>query len=353
MKSRLVAGPREPRGIRIGLSRQVRRSIALTCLYYLADDCRARCRLARGKLATRSGTRHATFSLDESLDYIERVYADYLAYGGLEGFSGRVAEIGPGDNFGVALLMLGAGAAQVHTIDRFRPDRDDARQAGIYRALAKRHVLGGLPIDSGTRATEICGLVVHEGTPAETFFRSIGLCFDYIVSRAVLEHLYDPLPALDDMAAALVADGTLIHRIDFRDHGMFAGHHPLTFLTIRDGLYRAMTRGAGRPNRLLLPVWRDWLHRSPLTGSLRITRLVGVEGEIEPSTWDDIDPASRRTALAFVHAIRPRLAPSLARFSDEDLAVGGCVLVAKRPSRDAGVREPAMAGCRPGEPAYA
>ena len=325
----------------MNLRRQVKRSIALTCLYYLAEDWRTRSRLARSKVATRSGTRHAMLSLGESLNYIERVYSDYLAYGGLEGFSGRIAEIGPGDSFGVALLMLGSGATQVHTIDRFRLDRDETQQAAICRALAKRHGLGALLIDKRTEATKIQGLVVHEGTPAENFFRSSGLRFDCIVSRAVLEHLYDPLSALDDMAAALAPGGLLIHRIDFRDHGMFAGHHPLTFLTIRDGLYGAMTRGAGRPNRLLLPVWRDWLYRSGLTGSLRITRLVGVEGEIDPATWDDLDPAVRRTALAFVHAIRPRVTSSLAGFSDEDLAVSGCVLVAKRPGRDDGIREPA------------
>ena len=317
----------------MSLSRQVRRSIVLTCLYYLADDCRARCRLARGKLATRSGTRHATFSVDESLDYIERVYADYLAYGALVGFSGRVAEIGPGDNFGVALRMLESGAAEVHTIDRFRPIRNAARQLKIYRALARRHELGGLLTDVGVEGLEIPGVVAHDGAPAESFFGWSGLRFDYIVSRAVLEHLYDPLTALDDMAAALAPGGTLIHRIDFRDHGMFSGHHPLTFLTIPDGLYRAMTRGSGRPNRVMWPVWRNWLDRSGLTGSLRITRLVGVEGEMTPVMWDDIDSRARQTALALVHAIRPQLAPSLAKFADQDLAVSGCVLVASRTCR--------------------
>ena len=334
----------------MSLRRQIKRSITLTILYYLVDDLRARYRLSRGKLVTRSGSRHGTLTLEESLQYIERVYRDYVDYGELKGFAGRVAEIGPGDNFGVALLMLGAGAKEVHTIDRFRPLRYDARQAGIYWALATRHGLGGLLVDDGVDAVEIRGLVANHGVAAEVFFRSSSLRFDYIVSRAVLEHLYDPLSALDDMAEALAPGGTLIHRIDFRDHGMFSGHHPLTFLTIRDALYRAMTRGSGRPNRFLLPVWRNWLHRSPLTGSLRVTRLVGVEGEMDPAEWDDIDPAARRTALAFVRAIRPRLVPSLTELSDKDLAVSGCVLVAKRPSGDVGVRGPAMAGCRPDEP---
>ena len=331
----------------MNLRKLVKRSVALTCLYYLADDLGARRRLARGRLATRSGTRHGALSLDDSLAYIDRVYDDYLAYGGLEGFSGRVAEIGPGDNFGVALRMLGAGAEHVHTIDRYRVHRDDARQARICRAFAQRHGLGELLTDGGTGAFKIRGLVAHEGAPAETFFRSSGLRFDYIVSRAVLEHLYDPLAALDDMAAALAPGGSLIHRIDFRDHGMFAGHHPLTFLTIPDTLYRAMTRGSGRPNRLLLPEWRDWLERSPLAGSLRITRLVGVEGEMAPAEWDDIDPAARRTALATVRAIRPRLAPNLTPFTDRDLAVSGCVLVAKRPASETGTPAPAKANTQP------
>ena len=332
----------------MNLRKQIKRSIALTCLYYLADDWRARRRLARGRLATRSGTRHAALSLEESLDYIDRVYADYISYGGLEGFCGRVAEIGPGDNFGVALRMLGAGAGEVHTLDRYRPHRDDAWQARIYRALAERYRFGALLTGSEFGANEIRGLVPHEGAPAETFFRSSGLRFDCIVSRAVLEHLYDPLAALDDMAASLAPGGTLIHRIDFRDHGMFADHHPLTFLTIPDTLYRAMTRGSGRPNRLLLPAWRDWLERSPLAGSLRIARLAGVEGDLEPADWDDIDPAARRAALATVRAIRPRLAPSLAAFSDQDLAVSGCVLVARRPGYEAGTPASARADTRPG-----
>ena len=53
----------------------------------------------------------------------------------------------------------------------------------------------------------------------------------------MLEHLYDPLAALDGMAASLAPGGTLNPPwIDFRDHGMFAGHHPLTYLTIPDVL---------------------------------------------------------------------------------------------------------------------
>ena len=272
--------------------------------------------------------------LDESIEYIDRVFRDYLKYGKLTRFHGRVAEIGPGDNFGVALRILGTGAKEVHTIDRYLPRYDDSKQDRIHRALAARHGLNRLLADPGSEGRKIRGLTTHWGTPAENFFRVSDTRFDHIVSRAVLEHLYDPLGALDDMSASLAPGGTLIHRIDLRDHGMFRRHHPLTFLTIPDARWRAMTHGAGRPNRVLLPAWRDWLNRSPLTGSLRITRLAGVDGEIAPAEWKDIDLAMRRAALGTVRTIRPRLVPSLARYTDRDLAVSGCVLVAGRSAHD-------------------
>jgi len=316
----------------------VRRSQALTCAWYLFDDWRARRRLRAGRIRTTSGARHGALSLDESLAYVERVHADYLAYAGA--YAGRgtlpgvIAEIGPGDNFGLALLLLGGGATAAHAIDRYASVRDADRQAAIYRALAERHGLAHL-FDGAPAESSLRGLVYHAGVPAERFFRDSGLRFDAILSRAVMEHLYDPLGALDDMAAALNPGGVMVHRIDLRDHGMFAGRQPLTFLTIPDGLWPAMTRGAGRPNRLPLPAWRAWLAASGLEGSLRVTRLAGVAGEIAPADWDAIDPALRETALAAVRAVRPRLARSLSGCADRDLAVSGCVLVAGKPARGA------------------
>ncbi len=90
-----------------------------------------------------------------------------------------------------------------------------------------------------------------------------------------------------------------------------------------------MTRASGRPNRVQLPAWRDWLKRSGLRGTLRITRLAGVPGEIAPASWDEVDATVRETALATVRAIRPKLAAGPAALDDRDLAVAGCVLVAE------------------------
>lgn len=307
----------------------VRRSVPLTCAWYLLDDWRAARRLRAGDIRTDSGRRHAGADLAASLSYIERVHADYLRYGGLERFSGRVAEIGPGDNFGVALLALGDGADEVHAIDRYRSRRDPERQRAIYAALAERRGLARL-FDGAPAEETLRGVRYHAGEPAEVFFRRAGLAFDAIVSRAVLEHLYDPLGALDDMAAALRPGGRLIHRIDLRDHGMFAGMHPLTFLTVPEAFYRRMVEASGRPNRVLVPGYRDWLRRSGLVGSVRISRLAGVAEEFEPAPWDEFDPVLRRRAEAAVAEIRPRLDRRFRTLPTEDLAAAGCVVVARK-----------------------
>ena len=305
----------------------VKRSIVLTCAYYLFDDWRAGRRLARGDLTTRSGSRHAALDLDASLGYIDRIYGDYLAYAGRESLAGVIAEIGPGDNFGVGLRFLAGGAEHVHGIDRYRPVRAPERQRAVYEALSIRDSLGHL-FNGAASEENLRGYTYHAGQPAETFFHESNLRFDAIVSRAVMEHLYDPISALDDMARALKPGGVMIHRIDLRDHGMFAGHHPLTFLTTPDGLHRRMTRGSGRPNRVLLPAYRDWLAESGLEGTLRITRLAGIEEPIEPLAWSEIGQAQSGKACATVAELRSKLIPRFHALDDADLAASGCVLVA-------------------------
>ena len=307
----------------------IKRSVALACAYYLYDDWRARRRLAAGRLETGSGARHAALDIAASLAYVERVYGDYLAYGGLKNFNGSVAEIGPGDSFAVALRILGSGGDHVHAIDRWVSRRDADAQRRIYSALSERYDLGHLFAGAPAEET-IRNLTYHAGQPAETFFRDCGLQFDAILSRAVMEHLYDPLAALDDMARSLKPGGIMIHRIDLRDHGMFAGHHPLTLLTLSDGLHRRITEGAGRPNRVLAPAYRDWLARSGLTGGITISRLAGVGEEQDPAPWAALDEDAKARALECVRAIRPRLSNKFKAMADEDLAVAGLVLVARK-----------------------
>lgn len=299
----------------------------MSCAYYVVNDVRAGRRLRRGDISTESGRRHASRQIEDSLTYIRRIYSDYLSYGGISNFSGRVCEIGPGDNFGLALMVLGHGANSVVAIDRFYSRRDADYQRLLYQRLVDEHDWGRL-FDGQVAEETIRDLDYRPGQAAETFFQSVQGSFDFIISRAVFEHLYDPVRALGDMERSLRPGGMLIHRVDLRDHGMFDGHHPLTFLTVGDGLYRRMTQYSGRPNRVLFPEYRNWLTRSGLNGDIVVTRLAGIEGEIDPAPWSVLDNSVRRRAIEAVNRIRPNLVPRFASLPDEDLAVAGIVLVA-------------------------
>jgi SAM-dependent methyltransferase len=159
--------------------------------------------------------------------------------------------------------------------------------------------------------------------------------FDLIVSRAVLEHLYDPEAAFGGMDRLLAPGGAMAHKVDFRDHGMFTdgGMHPLTFLTISDRIYRLMTQHSGRPNRHLVDFYRRMLHEYGYEGSLLVTRLVGPGEEVVPHTeTPDLHDERGRRALALVESIRPDLQPRFAELSTPDLAIAGIFLSARKPT---------------------
>lgn len=312
------------------LKRLAKSSYPLSCAAYMAHDWWTGRRLHAGRIETDSGRRHTELDLEASLAYIERVYSDYCRWGGVDHFEGTLGELGPGDNFGVALLALAGGARHVHAIDRYRSRRDPERQREIYGALSMKHGLDEL-FEGAPDEDSILGVSYHAGRPAEEFFRESGLRFDAILSRAVMEHLYDPLGALDDMLGALESGGLMIHRIDLRDHGMFEGRHPLTFLRIPEPVYRRMTRNSGRPNRVLLPDYRRWLDsRDDVDGEIRLSHLVGSDRELGPCLPLDVPQDEMERALARVAELRGHFARRFRDVSDEDLAVSGIVLVVRK-----------------------
>jgi SAM-dependent methyltransferase len=314
----------------MSLSQHIKRTVPLACAYYLITGWNRRRQLRRGMVSTKSGMRHAKLSIDESVNYIEGVWRDYLAWSARSALSGRIIEIGPGDNFGVALLFLANGTSEVIAIDKFAPEREPSRQTAVYQALSQRHDMAGL-FDGAPSEQAIRNLTYMPGMSAERYFGNAPPPFDAVISRAVLEHLDDPLAALDAMWRGLRPGGLLLHRIDLRDHGMFAGAHPLSFLTVAEWLYSAMTKEIGLPNRILLPAYRDFVGMRGWPGRIGITRLVGVPGDFPALAWEQLPEEARRVSLAAVKHIRPRLAAPFRHIDDRDLAVAGFVLTAEKP----------------------
>ena len=226
-----------------GISKAIwNRWAALKAAVLMLDDLRWGIRLLGGHIGTDSGATHAELSDEDSVRYIEEVFADYKRYGKLERLSGIAAEIGPGDNVGVAMLMRQDGCRQVNLVDRYKSRRDSQQQARIYDALSKKYGLEWLRLGQSWNDSEILGITPRIGQSAEEYFKKCAQnrepIYDLIVSRSVLEHLYDPLDALDKMNSCLNPGGCMLHKIDLRDHGLFAPqHHDLTFLTFPTIIY--------------------------------------------------------------------------------------------------------------------
>lgn len=312
---------------------------ALKAAVLMLDDLRWGIRLLGGHIGTDSGATHADLSDEDSVRYIEEVFADYKRYGKLECLSGIAAEIGPGDNVGVAMLMRQDGCHQVDLVDRYESRRDRQQQDRIYDALSKKYGLEWLRPTHSWNDREISGITPRIGQPAEEYFKECAQkrkpIYDLIVSRSVLEHLYDPLDALDRMISCLNPGGCMLHKIDLRDHGLFTPqHHELTFLTFPTIIYRWMTKYSGRPNRVLFHRYRERLERLKEKGlidySIHVTRLTGVGDIVPHQLYEDVTAVVWRQATQSIEQYRSRFAAEFLHVESRALAVGGVFLTVLR-----------------------
>ncbi len=254
-------------------------------------------------------------------EYFIRCFSDYCAQLGVprhaafEYFSGRtVLEYGPGDVPGVALMMLANGARKVFLADRFPLICDSEKNVAAVRELLRR-----MSPDERERAAA-CLEVPGEPRSGyredrlEYLVRDSGLSglqaeADLVISRAVLEHVDDLDATFADMERALKPGGVAVHLVDLKSHGLHT-RNPLDFLTWPEPLWHGMYSAKGVPNR-----WRVDRYREILAhGGLRVERL-------EPTALAD----GRDIA-----EVRPRLAASFRRVSDEDLSWLGFWLVCRK-----------------------
>lgn len=308
-------------------------------LAYEADDLSWGLKRRMGRIQSASGSTHCGVATEDSVAYVEQVFNDYVTYGGLDELGGTAVEVGPGDNAGVALLLRTAGCETVELVDRFRSRRSPAQQAQIYQALAVRHRLERPEAAGLWNDERLPGIIWRLGSSAEDYFarhaHSGQQRYDLIVSRAAMEHLYDPMGAIANMAACLRPGGRMVHKIDLRDHGMFTpAHSELTFLRFPTPVHRRMTRRSGRPNRFLFHRYRslaDELGRSAdLDVSILVTSLAG-EGELLPHLPVASVPAMlMQRAVARVEAERHDFAAEFVKVASEDLAVTGIFWVGVR-----------------------
>jgi hypothetical protein len=312
----------------------------------IINNWRCKFRLALGEMNSSARPADARKPVAESIDYIDRVYRDYVFYGHLsqEHIEGRsILEIGPADDFGVALEFLTAGAARVVTLDKFTTNRDTEHAGAVYRSLRERlsgagvrHFDSAVDLGNGEVRFNPERLQSIEGVATEDSHRVLAAhSFSLIVSRAVLSEIHQIDRAFTAMDRLLEPGGRMLHKIDLTDYGMFSNHgrHPLEFLTIPETLYTAMTEYSNQPNRRRIDYYRNKMRELGYHGGLLVTSIVGEPGEVLPHKAS-IEPAADygERSLELVSAIRPRLARPFRNLRDTDLLATGIFLIARKPA---------------------
>ena len=305
-------------------------------------------RFASGHIETNHGSAHQTKTIAESLSYVEEEFNDYLRYGDLQlqDLRGkRVLELGFGDNVGVALKILASGATQVVCLDKFYSERDQKQQQGIYKALrdtlkedAKQRFDQAIDLQSGIEINSD-RLKCINGMPLEVAAATLSSerqLFDLVISRAVLEEIYELDAVFSAMDGLLSPGGYMLHKIDLSDYGMFrsAGMNPLTFLTISERVYRLMASDSGIPNRKPMSYYQGKMKELGYKAKILITDVIDRKGK------GDLHPHKERielgvdyteSTLAYVDQIRPQLSAPFRDLPNEELIVAGIFVIARKP----------------------
>jgi SAM-dependent methyltransferase len=301
---------------------------------------------AKGQVLTRlklrghfSGSTGLSMSVEDAAGYANRVVADYLTYGAggdVERLKGRdVLEIGPGDNLGVALLLLAKGARTVTCIDGFAPNFDARHNSRIYGTIyntlsaeERERVQDVVTLQAdGTATVGGDRLISRYSVPMDAVATPLEpQSYDIIISRAVLEHLGNLEMGWKNMVRCLRLDGEMWHKVDFRCHNLFGQIHPLYFLTISDSLWNLISRPDPTLNRLRLPTYRELAARDFRDSRFYITHIAG-ENEFLPHI-ESLVPGTHynQRNVDGIRSIRPRLQKYFSDYSDEDLLVTGVFL---------------------------
>ncbi|HEY0762120.1 MAG TPA: methyltransferase domain-containing protein [Pyrinomonadaceae bacterium] len=321
------------------LARKSKTAIIASKLY---TNWRMRRSRAKGSIEAAMGSTHSRKTIDESLAYIEAQYADYCQYAQLtpETIRGkRIVELGCGDNVGVALKFLADGAEQVVCVDKFYSVRDVEKERMIYVELRK--TLSPLQQDAFDRAVDLSGSIklseqrlrcVYGIELSDFADTDTERAFDVVLSRAVIEEIYEPDSLFAAADKLLRPDGLMIHKIDLSDYGMFSngGMNPLTFLTIPEWLYRRMASESAIPNRKLISYYRELMTRMGYEARIFVSSIIGF-GEIVPHKLR-IEPGADYGVfeLSLIEKIRPKLQSEFASMTDGELLVNGIFLVARK-----------------------
>ena len=330
------------------MKRWARRSKSAIIAFKIWQNWNLRRRFASGSIETQHGSSLRRKTLEESIQYIDEQFDDYLKYsqlstGDLRGK--RILELGFGDNVGVALRFLAAGASQVVCVDKFYSERDISRERALYAALRDRMSPAErqrfdevLDIDDEITFNQnrLRCLNGVDLTAGGDILSANGEVFDIVISRAVIEEIYDPRKLFTVLDGLLAPAGLMLHKIDMTDYGIFSegGMHPLTFLTIPNSVYRLMATDSGIPNRKLIGDYQQIVKGLQHDSKFFVTSLIGCGSLVPHREIQDIDSVCYQSAESKLNQIRSKLLPPYRDLPNNELMISGVFLISRKQGTD-------------------
>lgn len=278
------------------------------------------------------------YDKDRCVAYINMEFSDYFSNSGLsvnQIIGKEILEIGPGENLGVALRLIAAGAKKVVCTDKFNSLIDENRQTEIYKQL-----LAILPADERDRLKNVISFTKGKAHINSEYVHYLNVSveklnsffppqhFDFIISRAVLEHVFFIEPAMETMDSLLKQNGYMLHEVDFRDHGVFTNYKlsPLAFLSVDDKKWLNMTSNLGAPNRKMLGYFQTFFkNKSYALETLYLRLFYSDDVTRRLKSLSDVTLDYKKMALD-----RNKIHSTCTINGDEDLVVAAAFFCAKK-----------------------
>ena len=190
------------------------------------------------KYLNTSGEVHISQSLGEYLRYGKELAGRYIQSSPFPLKGKVVLEIGVGYSLGACYeLVKSAGCKFVYGYDY-----GDFLNRRLDEEMRKHY---GEKVAS--RVKYIVGL---------ERLKRIELC-DYVVSCAVLEHVWNLEELLEVLKEITHEDSVMFHQVDYGNHSKFAKYEELYFLSFSDWLWELMAKKVAHQTRILFREMKD------------------------------------------------------------------------------------------------
>ena len=179
---------------------------------------------------------------------IARGYISKLPKGVKSIKNSSILEIGPGINFGAALILICLGAKKVTVSDRFLTQYSNKYHSYVYQAiidiLKKEYISVDVSplVDCIQKKSHKTEKLLPVQCSLEGLSNVFPEEFDITFSNAVFEHLYNPLEAFKSLYKCMGKVSIGYHQVDFRDHRDF--NRPLEFLLLDELSFYSLMNNA-------------------------------------------------------------------------------------------------------------